>query len=138
MKNGWLWFILAAALIGFGVSFYLTIQHYTGGIIPCSSFSGCEKVLSSPYAKIFGVPTALLGTVYYLAIFVLGVLVLDRQKALWTRSIRFVATGGFAFTCWLLFVQFVLLQTVCPYCLVSAMCSAVIFTLVWREFIRRN
>ncbi len=46
------------ALGGLADSIYLTIKHFTGEKVPCSIVEGCEQVLTSSYAEIFGIPLA--------------------------------------------------------------------------------
>ena len=57
--------LLAAvvALCGLADAIYLTIHHYTGTKVPCSIIEGCEQVLSSQYAEIYGVPLAIFGAI---------------------------------------------------------------------------
>ena len=68
--------ILAAfvALIGLADSVYLTIHHFTGEAVPCNLVTGCEKVLTSQYAEMFGIPTAAFGAAAYFLAFSLAIL----------------------------------------------------------------
>lgn len=56
------------ALLGLGVSSYLTVEHYTASTVlacPEGSVINCAKVTTSSYATIGAVPVALLGAVYF-------------------------------------------------------------------------
>jgi uncharacterized membrane protein len=56
----------ALALAGLAVSGYLTYIHYAGIAPVCAGGGGaCERVQSSHYAELAGVPVALLGLVGY-------------------------------------------------------------------------
>jgi hypothetical protein len=66
----------ALALIGVGITAYLTFAHYADGSIVCPT-DGCETVQRSSYALLGSVPVALLGLGAYLVI--LGGLFLPRD-----------------------------------------------------------
>ena len=55
----------AVATAGLGIAAYLTVVHYTGAAPACAIAHGCEVVQSSAYAKLAGVPVALLGLIGY-------------------------------------------------------------------------
>ena len=62
---------LPVSFLGFIDASYLTIKHFVGTPLPCSVLKVCEEVTTSQYSVIGGVPVAMLGAIYYLAIFVL-------------------------------------------------------------------
>ena len=68
------WVRVAAPLLclaGLGVSAYLTIAHYNAKVIlacPATGIVNCAKVTESPQSAILGVPVALLGLLYFVAI----------------------------------------------------------------------
>ena len=53
--------IAVLALVGLGVAGYLTYVHYAGVKVLCLSSGGCETVQASRYAKLAGIPVAVLG-----------------------------------------------------------------------------
>jgi uncharacterized membrane protein len=55
--------IAALAVLGLAISAYLTWVHYAGIEPVCSSISDCERVQSSAYAELAGIPVAVLGVV---------------------------------------------------------------------------
>ncbi|MEK7131931.1 MAG: vitamin K epoxide reductase family protein [Patescibacteria group bacterium] len=117
------------ALIGFIDSAYLTTTHYFGVPIICGITEGCEAVTTSVYAYIFGVPTALFGTMYY-GLAVLGWFASFQGGS--TGLLRFMAwfaVIGVGVSAWLVFVQAFLLKQWCQWCLISAACSVLIFGL---------
>src|SRR4028119_1082341 len=63
----------AIAVLGALVTAYLTAVKLSGNSAACPT-SGCEQVLSSPYATVFGLPLALFGCLAYtsMAIFALA------------------------------------------------------------------
>lgn len=64
------WGMLLSTIVGAGISFYLAMeQHQSGsGICDVSELISCKKVADSPYAMLFGVPVALYGFGFYLAV----------------------------------------------------------------------
>ncbi|MHB8437718.1 MAG: vitamin K epoxide reductase family protein [Acidimicrobiales bacterium] len=62
---GWLAFVLSLA--GFGISMYLTIDHFTGSLPACSATGivNCALVTTSKYSHVLGVPVSLAGLCFY-------------------------------------------------------------------------
>jgi uncharacterized membrane protein len=119
------WMGLAA--VGFLDAAYLAIEHYRGVVPPCSLVEGCEVVTTSAYATLFGMPVALLGALYYLALLMLAV------RSLETRDDRYLRLGfrltaiGAAMSVWFVYVQVGILRAICIYCIVSAAASFSLF-----------
>ncbi len=114
------------ALIGIADSVYLTIHHYTAEPVPCSIITGCEQVLTSSYAEIAGIPLAIFGAVAYLTAFILALLAAFGKRPAWTLfGIQVVIMS--LFTLWLLYLQGVVIEAFCQFCLISA---ATTFTLL--------
>ena len=61
---------IVVAVIGLGIATYLTIVHYAGDAPVCAIAHGCATVQKSDYAKLAGIPVALLGVIGYLGILV--------------------------------------------------------------------
>lgn len=124
----WLvWLFVLFSLAGFLDATYLTVKHYFGTPINCSIFAGCEKVTTSQYATLWGIPVALLGAIYYLIIFVLVVAYLDTKKE---RVMYFTARltlMGFLASLWFLYLQLFVIKAICLYCVVSALTSTMLF-----------
>ncbi|HEY9845319.1 MAG TPA: vitamin K epoxide reductase family protein, partial [Candidatus Caenarcaniphilales bacterium] len=64
-------FIAGIATLGAAGTAYLTIVKLTGGSAACPT-SGCEQVLSSPYATVLGLPLTLFGCLAYTSMAVLA------------------------------------------------------------------
>jgi uncharacterized membrane protein len=120
---------LVVSFAGFLDSAYLTLKHYLAFQVPCSITHGCEEVLGSSYADIFGIPVALLGVLYYLAVFVSMVAFLDKGRFVFLKAVIAFPFVGFFFTIWFVFVQAVVLQAFCLYCLLSAGLTSALFAL---------
>lgn len=118
---------LIGGFVGFVDSAYLSVLHYKNIIPPCS-IGECEIVLTSPYAVIFGVPNALLGAFYYLAVIILSVLYLDTKQAKYFLAAMGAVAVGFVFTLWFLYLQAFVIKAFCEYCLLSAGVTITLFT----------
>ncbi len=119
--------LLAAvvALGGLADAGFLTIKHYTGGQVPCSIIEGCEQVLTSQYAEMFGVPLAVLGAIAYFTAFSFALLAAFGNRLMWTLfSVQVILMT--IFTVWLIYLQGFVIEAFCQFCLISA---AVTFTL---------
>jgi uncharacterized membrane protein len=74
--------IVALSLFGFSLVTYLTVTHFFGQKVALCDVqgSGCDLVLSSEYAKIFGIPLTIFGALGYLTIGLLAGLPLLLKK----------------------------------------------------------
>jgi uncharacterized membrane protein len=105
------------ALAGAAVAAYLTWVHYADLQPFCvGGGGGCERVQSSDYAKLAGVPVAVLGLVGYLAILATAVLGEDTGAF----AAAFLALTGFAYSVYLTYVELVEIKAICQWCVVSA------------------
>lgn len=137
--------IATIAILGIINTAYITITKLMGGETACPT-SGCEQVLSSEYAYIFGLPLSLFGLLAYVAMaaFALAPMAInpDRNKELrakvdnWTWLLLFAgATAMMVFSGYLMYImatQFVALYgiaSICIYCIVSAIFATTLFLL---------
>ena len=105
------------ALIGLGISGYLSALHYQTGpdeimVAPfceAGAVIDCKSVLNSAYAKLFGFPVALWAAVSYASVLILTLVfqpMLLIIACLWM----------FVFTLYMASVSFLKLQSVCLFC----------------------
>ena len=132
--KGLIWVFVAISFLGFLDATFLTAEHYLGTLVGCPIFGGCDKVLKSPYSTVAGIPVALAGAVYYLTLFLLGVIYLDigRLRLLWFAAN--LTLLGFIASLWFLYLQAFVIKALCFYCIVSLVASTLLFFLgfVWR------
>lgn len=119
--------LLLLSVIGFGDSIYLTIEHYSNSIPPCTIVHGCEVVLTSSYATIYSVPVALLGALYYGFIFLMLFLYFSSPREKFLRLLAGFTLVGFLVSGWFVYVQVVILHNFCQFCLLSATTSTLLF-----------
>lgn len=122
--------LLAAfvALCGLADAIYLTIHHYTGTKVPCSIIEGCEQVLSSQYAEIYGIPLAIFGAIAYFCAFSLAILAAFGNRLMWKLfGVQVILMT--IFTAWLIYLQGFVIEAFCQFCLISAAITLTLFTL---------
>lgn len=112
-------------MVGLTDAGYLTVKHYSKSSVICSISQGCDKVLSSDYAVIFGIPVALFGVIFYFVALVLAVHFFTQKTYHWVLNVW--ATIGLISTIYLLYLQAFVLKAWCQYCLLSAITSISIF-----------
>jgi uncharacterized membrane protein len=109
--------VAVLALAGIGVAGYLTWVHYADLDPICAGGGGgCEKVQSSDYAELAGVPVALLGLIGYAAILVS--LALPGEAGRFAGAL--LAFVGFGFSAWLTYVELFEIDAICQWCVASA------------------
>jgi uncharacterized membrane protein len=109
--------VAALSLAGLGVAGYLTWVHYADLEPICAGGSGgCERVQSSDYAELAGVPVALLGVIGYAAI--LASLALPGDPGRFAGAL--LALAGFGFSAWLTYVELFEIDAICQWCVANA------------------
>jgi dihydroorotate dehydrogenase len=122
------------SLVGLVDASYLTYEHYTQSIPPCSAnvlFADCGKVLASSYATIGSISVALIGLVYYFILFVLFLLTLRSADKKPFFLILIQSFFGLLASLYFVYLQIWVIGALCFYCLVSATASILIFVLAW-------
>ena len=114
------------SVLGLIDSGYLTGSHYAGINVPCSVVSGCDTVLKSDWAEVFGIPTALYGVIAYFFAFSLAYLVFSGRETLW-KLFGLLSAAMFIGSAFLMYVQAFVIQSFCQYCIVSAITSTLLF-----------
>jgi uncharacterized membrane protein len=126
--------VLVVALIGVGIAGYLTYVHYEGLKVLCLSSGGCETVQSSRYAKLDGVPVAVLGLAGYIGI--LGTLLVRGEMG---RIAAFgIALIGFLFSMYLTYRELFTIKAICQWCVSSAVLMTVLVILTAIRVIREE
>jgi uncharacterized membrane protein len=111
---------LALVVIGLALSAYLTYEHYTASATLACSDNGvvnCLQVTTSAQSKVFGIPVALLGLVYFVAMLPVCLPAAWRSRSPWLRNGR-IAAGivGIGFVFYLLYSELFTIGKICLYC----------------------
>ncbi len=134
-KGGkFIFYSLILGFLGFIVATYLTILHYQNALPPCSLTSNCELVLTSKYASIFGIPVALLGSLFYLEIIILCLLIITNYKRIFLNAFYLFVIVGFIVSLILIYIQGYFIGAFCQYCLTSEAISTGLLILAYLKF----
>lgn len=104
------------AAVGLAISVYLTYVHYANLQPFCTGISDCERVQTSDWSLIAGVPVALVGLIGYVAILV-ALCVPGEAGRLGTALIAF---SGFGYSAYLTWVELARIHAICQWCIISA------------------
>ena len=129
--------ILALVLIGFIDSTYLTHDHYSvSETVKCGFgiFSDCGRVLNSKYSEIFGIPLAAIGLIHYFIFTVSTVYLITKGNRITRYIIIILSTIGLFASIYFMFLQLVVIRSICPYCTLSALVSFTLFYLIQKYF----
>jgi uncharacterized membrane protein len=107
---------IALSVLGLGIAGYLTYVHYAGVSPVCEIAHGCEKVQTSQWSKVAGVPVAVLGLLGYAAI-VAAVLVRGETALVAAAGAALVGAG---FSAYLTYREVFTIHAICIWCVASA------------------
>jgi uncharacterized membrane protein len=111
------WALLAISVVGMVLTGYLTFTAWSGGSVRgCTPGSGCDVVLTSRWATMFGLPTAFWGFLAYAGL--AAIAFIKRSDTHW-RYAWTAALLGVAYSVYLTTVSLTVLDSACPYCLTS-------------------
>lgn len=109
---------LVLSVLGLAVSVYLTYEHFTSSTTlacPDTGALNCLKVTTSEQSAVFGVPVAVLGLLYFVAMLALSAL--WRMPRRDVRLARLATTGaGVLFVVWLVYAELFTLDAICLWC----------------------
>ncbi len=126
--------MIVLALIGLGIATFLTIAHYGGIVVPCTTkHNSCEQVQTSVYSHIAGIPVALLGLIGYIAL--LGAL-LAPERELTRLGAVIVTVFGFGFSAYLTYREVFTLKEICEWCVSSAIVMTLLLCLALVRYLR--
>lgn len=124
--------IAVLALIGLLVATYLSL--YKLGVIGglTCQLGSCEQVQASPWAVFLGVPVSLWGVGAYVTLLAVAIAGLQPAfvHARWVSLALFgLSAVGVAFSGWLTYIEAVVIEMWCQWCVTSAVIITVIFLL---------
>ncbi len=122
------------ALAGLADAMYLTIEHLSGRSVRCAVVTGCDAVLSSSYATLFGFPLAAYGACAYFAVFSLAVCIMFGHRYL-RFPLQVIIASMFVMSVWLVGLQIFTLNAFCFYCLVSAALTLAMTALIMYDLL---
>jgi len=120
--------MLILTLAGMGVAGYLVKLHADiagnpkRGLCTFTETISCDKVLASPYAEIAGTPVALIGLAGFGLLFAMAawLLIAGIRTPRWLPAVLAAVAGlGLLFELVMTWVEFFVIEAVCPYCLTA-------------------
>jgi uncharacterized membrane protein len=116
---------IACSVAGIAIAVYLTYVHYAGVSPVCEIAHGCERVQTSPWSRLAGVPVAALGLLGYAGI--LAALLAPGERA---RTVgAALALVGAGFSAELTYREVFTLRAICIWCVASATLMAALAVL---------
>lgn len=111
---------LIISVLGLAIAVYLTYEHYTASTTLACSENGlvnCLKVTTSAQSAVFGIPVALLGLLYFVAMVPLSLPFTWRNPM---PAIRYGRLGaalvGVVFVLYLLYAELFIIGNICLWC----------------------
>ncbi len=129
MKRLGVVFILLLAFAGIADAAYIAEHEINGTPLICSgqSLSGCNVVAQSSYSRVFGVPLAEYGVLFYGILFVLAALELVLFDRLLRRVLQVAALIGLFGSLYFEALQVFFIGAFCIYCITSGIITLLIF-----------
>jgi uncharacterized membrane protein len=126
------------ALLGMGISGYLTYVKLSHKVAVCAGIGNCEIVQNSRYSEILGIPIALLGFGMYAAL--LALWAWGRRPDMWMASevpwaLFGLSLTGTLYSAYLTYLEIFVIRAICPWCLASAVVVTVLCALTAREIL---
>jgi uncharacterized membrane protein len=123
---------VACCALGLAIAGYLTYVHYAGISPVCEIAHGCEKVQTSHWSAVAGVPVALLGLIGYAGI--LAALFLPGEAGLMAAAGQAVVGAGFS--AYLTYREVFTIDAICIWCVASAVLMAALAVLTVLRLLR--
>lgn len=130
------WTAFTLSVLGLLVSAYLTFEHYTdSATLACSSngLMNCLKVTTSKWSEIAGVPVAVAGLAFFVA---MALLCAPTRFARDLGLLRVVgAVAGIVMVLWLVYVELFEVDAICLWCTAVHVITLLLLAAVlwWRE-----
>lgn len=124
--------ILGLSILGLLDAIYLVIIKLSGNQSLCIEGIGdCWSVNTSTYSEFKGIPISFLGLLAYLGLAVLVTMeMINLPLKKFAPLFEFgITLTGFLFSIYLEYVQFGILETFCPFCVLSAIIMTALFIL---------
>lgn len=120
---------------GAAIAAYLTYSHLADEPTVCAGFASCGLVQSSEYSEIAGIPVALMGLLYFIAMPLLALVRVTsgRDRGAWVAPVAVTAAlAATGFVAYLTLVEIFVLSAICLWCVsLAALTVASLAVAVW-------
>lgn len=111
---------MVMAVAGLAIAGYLTYEHFTASTTLACTDTGvinCLKVTTSAQSKVFGIPVAVLGLLYFIGMVPVNLPVAWRSRSPAVRRGRIAASVvGVAFVFYLVYAELFIIDGICLWC----------------------
>lgn len=113
--------IVAVALLGVGISVYLTVAHYTQTAPACLGVGAidCSAVTTSSFSLVPGteIPITFLGLLWFFVSGTAGFAILTDREPSWLRVAHLAWVGaGLLVVLYLVYAELVVINRICEWC----------------------
>src|SRR3989344_5238535 len=116
-------YLMLLSVIGFAVSFYIYYSKKYDKQMYCPLGDDCDAVVKSKYGKTLGIENTVPGMLYYVLIFLYGILLLLNRNIFIGNIIYYfiviASIGSVLLSIYLTGVQAFILKKWCEYCIAS-------------------
>ena len=124
---------LGLALAGIAIASYLTWVHYADTQAVCvGGGGGCERVQTSEYAEVAGVPVAVIGLIGYVAM--LAAIATPGESAMLAAALGGLV--GFGFSAYLTYLELFVIDAICQWCVASAVVMTALAAIAVARYLR--
>lgn len=124
----------ALAIAAPAVSGYLTVAHFTSpNVLACaaSAVINCERVTTSAQSRFLGIPVAVVGLAWSVAVVALCSPAAWGSRVSWIRSARIgIVSAGMVFVLWLFYAELFVIRAICLWCTAMHVLTFGLFVLV--------
>ncbi|WP_418280750.1 vitamin K epoxide reductase family protein [Halorubrum sp. DTA98] len=119
------------AAVGWMVTVMLSAIHFYAipAIPPDAPVQGSIEVITSQWAYVFGIPLATLGSFYYISTIGLALWWFDTRHPLIIKILTPITASGVLFSAYFVWLQLVPIGEICPFCMMSASATVILFGL---------
>jgi uncharacterized membrane protein len=125
---------LVISVIGLGIAGYLTYEHYTASTTLACTDTGvinCLKVTTSAQSKVFGIPVALLGLLFFAGMVPLCLPAAWNSANPLLRRVRLAAVAiGILFVFYLVYAELFIIDSICLWCTAVHVLTLALFAVV--------
>jgi uncharacterized membrane protein len=125
---------IVISAVGIAIAGYLTYVHYAGISPVCEIAHGCEKVQTSEWSEVAGIPVAVLGLLGYAGI--LAALFVPGETG--ATAAAGMALVGAGFSAYLTYREVFTIEAICIWCVASAILMTVLAILTVVRLARQS
>lgn len=129
IERFWKMALIVMAIVGIADTSYLTYTRYENKILNCfghTQVNSCQVVAQSAYSTVLGVPISLIGLAFYIFVLTIAVMSLKDKFTFLLNTLLPLSVLAFLFSVRLTYLQVYVIESICYYCLVSALISVLL------------